>query len=393
MANYNERIVVLLGLYMTGGITPEERLELDAWCADEPRNRAFFDALRNEERLAGELPLYLRVDERKAWEKFRRRTRLQSPAKPRRIVLTPVWKYISAIAVAAAVVWGIREIGSFGGRDVLYAESGVTVGPGSTRAVLVTGGRCVELGGNRPGEVVEHDGITATSTAEGLVYDKPQAGPARIIYDELRIPRGGEYRVTLPDGTRIYLKSSTTLRYPVTFSKGERRVVLSGDAYFSVAKDASRPFIVETEGVETKAYGTSFNINTLRRNCIETVLIEGSVGVRDTRSGRESMIEPGQLARFDRSAGTVEVVATDIGLITDWEQGVFRFENQSLEDILSALSDWYDINMTFRDASLRGLHFSGYLDRYEDIGVILDAISLATGAKFYVRDRGIIVSK
>lgn len=199
--------------------------------------------------------------------------------------------------------------------------------------------------------------------------------------------------MALADGTVVYLNSATRLKYPVVFNEKERKVYLSGEAYFEVAKDAERPFLVEVANVEVKVYGTSFNVNSYREGNVQTVLVEGSVGVKVLASGVESVIKPGQMAEFKQGNTGVEVREVDVTLYTDWKNGIFRFENQRLEDILTTLSNWYNVDVFYQTSSVKDLHFSGYMERYKEIDTILGAITLSTGVRFSIQGTTIVVSK
>ena len=191
----------------------------------------------------------------------------------------------------------------------------------------------------------------------------------------------------------MFLFSASRLLYPVIFDVKERKVYLSGEAYFEVTKDPKRPFFEEMEGVEVRVYGTSFNINTHQKGNIQTVLVKGSIGVKVLASGMESVITPGQMAEFKQGNAKVDVKDVNVAVYTDWKDGIFRFENQRLEDILTVLSNWYKVYDFKNTESVKELHFSGYMERYKDVSVILEAITLSTGVTFSVQGKTIIVSK
>ena len=236
--------------------------------------------------------------------------------------------------------------------------------------------------------------ITVTGEKDRLVYTSSEGKNVdEIRFNELEVPRGGEYKVRLADGTLVYLNSATRMKYPVKFDEKERKVYLSGEAYFEVAKDPERPFFVEMEGVEVRVYGTSFNVNTHQEGNIQTVLVKGSIGVKVLSSGMESMIRPGQMAEFKQGNTKVDVKDVNVAVYTDWKDGIFRFENQRLEDILTVLSNWYDVDVFYQTASVKELHFSGYMERYKDVSVILEAITLSTGVTFSIQGKTIVVSK
>ena len=387
---YNDRIVRLLQLYMVGDITGEERQELEKWCGEKEKNRRFFEKICREKVFAGEEVLYRKIDERGAFRAFEKRVRKVS----RRRRIGGWWKYAAVLLLPLLVV-GVWKWNERKGNAPVVAPSEVKIHPGYSRAMLILDdGQQVALKEKGVGEIPMHEGVKATREEGRLVYESTEEKQIDVIrYNELVIPRGGEYKVTLADGTMVYLNSSTRLKYPVIFDGKERKVYLSGEAYFEVAKDAEKPFLVEVGGVEVKVYGTSFNINSLREGNVQTVLVKGSVGVKVLKSNEEIVIKPGQMAEFEVKSQNVEVREVDVALYSDWKDGIFRFENQRLEDILVTLSDWYDVDVFYQTSSVKDLHFSGYMERYKEIETILKAIALSTGVQFSIQGTTIVVSK
>mgnify|MGYP001329674619 CR=1 FL=1 len=216
---------------------------------------------------------------------------------------------------------------------------------------------------------------------------------ASSVLNVYKVPRMFTGGLALPDSTIVYLNSDSELSFPSRFSDSVRAVSVRGEAYFEVAKDPERPFFVEMEGVEVRVYGTSFNVNTHQKGNIQTVLVKGSIGVKVLSSGMESVIRPGQMAEFKQGNTKVDVKDVNVAVYTDWKDGIFRFENQRLEDILAVLSNWYDMNVFYQTVSVKELHFSGYMERYKDVSVILEAITLSTGVTFSIQGKTIIVSK
>ena len=166
---------------------------------------------------------------------------------------------------------------------------------------------------------------------------------------------------------------------------------MDGEAYFEVQKDSTRPFYVEMDGMQIKVYGTSFNVNTHKEGGIQTVLVEGRVGIK--LPNYEHILSPGSWARFNRERGEIEVRSVDVQQYVAWTKGIFAFEEESLEQIMNTLSLWYDVDVFYETDSVKQLHFSGHLGRYKEIRDILDAITEATGVKFSIKERIIIVTK
>lgn len=390
---YDDRIVRLLQLYMIGEITDEERQELEVWRDKNEENRRFFEDICHEKLFAGEVSLFRKIDEVKALRHFERLTGNRG-GKVLRRYMGGWWRY-AAVLLFPLLVVGIWKWGQPGEKSIIMEQGVARIHPGEAQAVLVLdNGRRVSLKEKEEGELAVAESVRAIREKGSLVYTsgvKEEAASTR--YNQLEVPRGGEYKVALADGTVVYLNSATRLKYPIVFNEKERKVYLSGEAYFEVAKDAERPFLVEVANVEVKVYGTSFNVNSYREGNVQTVLVEGSVGVKVLASGVESVIKPGQMAEFKQGNTGVEVREVDVTLYTDWKNGIFRFENQRLEDILTTLSNWYNVDVFYQTSSVKDLHFSGYMERYKEIDTILGAITLSTGVRFSIQGTTIVVSK
>ena len=392
MKKVDERIIQLIQLHLTGEISDEDKRELEAWCEAREGNRRFFERICREDLFAREHGLYARVDDRRAWIRFKRSVGLPVG---RSRVLRVVWRCAAVLVLplVVAAVWLYRSAQE---EPVTMAERTERIVPGSPRAVLVLeNGKKVALVPGAGREIQVSKEVKAQSKGDQLTS---QAGEEMlkkqdVHYNELSIPRGGEFKLELSDGTLVHLNADTRLKYPVVFAGQERRVVLDGEAYFEVAKDVAHPFIVEVEGVEVKVYGTSFNVNTLLEGRVQTVLVAGSVGVRSLASGEEVRVKPGELAEYDRGERDFTVREVDTSFYTDWRNGILRFSNEPLDDMLETLARWYNVNFFYQNQEVKNLHFTGYMERYKDIEVILKSVTMSTGVHFSIQGRTIVVSK
>lgn len=150
---------------------------------------------------------------------------------------------------------------------------------------------------------------------------------------------------------------------------------------------------MEINGIQIKVYGTSFNVNSHKEGKVQTVLVEGSVGVRVLSTGKEKRLYPGEMAEFREVGESIEIKKVNPELYTEWRRGSFRFENERLEDILTTLSNWYNVDIFYQNQEVKDFHFTGFLGRYKNINTILSSITLATGVRFNYTGETIIVSK
>ena len=388
MRHYDENIIQLIQLYLTGDLSEEGKAKLEDWIHGDPSHERLFDEICEERNVVRDLEVYERVNKDTAWEKVVSRGDIKRRHTSRRLGW---YRWVAAVALPVMVVaagYFIREVK----RDTL--RQGVEIAsiePGKSKAILRLGNnRVLEITKERETHVDVAEGVAATNNSSGMIYPE-QVATGKTEYNVLEVPRGGEYTVTLSDGTVVHLNSGSELRYPVAFSAERREVFLSGEGYFEVVKDTVRPFFVNADKLKIRVYGTSFNVNTYNIEKIQTVLVEGKIGIQTMNMNTEYMVKPGQLALYNQEKGTMEIRDVDVLPYVAWKDHEFMFDDESLEEIMNRLSLWYDVDVFFQAASLKQLHFTGHLGRYEDISHILDAISGVTQVKFSVKGKTIIV--
>lgn len=378
----DEDILQLLKRYLLDELEAEQRQRLMRWVEEDRQNALFFDRFCQDRSFRERWEIRRKIDTLAAWQVFERRI-----TRPHRRSYR--W---TAIAVAAAVsIFAVTTIVFFRKKisDDPIALVHTGIAPGSSKAVLIMAdGKQVKL---ETTDSLRLDlGIAELlNKDEQLIYEGKET--ETLQYNELKIPRGGEYRVTLSDGTRVRLNSCSSLKYPVVFGKNKREVELKGEAFFEVAKSAV-PFYVRMDGMKVKVYGTVFNVQGHRPDCIQTALVEGKIGISLEGSDQEYIVLPSQLAEWDRSSATISVRETDLTPYVAWTRGLFVFHNRSLEEIMTTLSLWYDIEVFYQSASLQELHFTGCVKRYDHIGRILNALSQSVGVKFNQKGKTLTIS-
>lgn len=212
-----------------------------------------------------------------------------------------------------------------------------------------------------------------------------------LVYNTVNVPRGAEFFLTLADGTKVWINSESKLRYPVRFTENTREVYISGEAFFEVKKDATKPFIVNTSKGKVKVLGTSFNIRDYNNDSnVFTTLVEGSVDLISKKKDKHLLLEPSEQGVF-LGNGTISKEKVDVRLFTSWKDGRFIFHKQRLDYIMEVLSRWYDIEVFFLNESQKDILFSGDIKRYEEFDKILEMLELAGNTKFQIKGRGVIV--
>ena len=303
-------------------------------------------------------------------------------------------------SVAASV---ILLIGLFVGRaidgvrdmreDQLLAKS--VMQPGTSKAILtMADGEKVMLDRERKLDIQWNERMRVASNGQVIVYEENGKGVVKEEYNKLVTPIGGEYRLTLSDGTKVFLNAASELKYPVEFM-GDRRVVdLDGEAYFEVHKDNQRPFVVRTKGAEVCVLGTSFNVNTYGDDGrIYTTLVNGSVRVLSVKNGQEKVLTPGMQGVMNMQTGQLMVREVDVESYVAWREGRFVFRTMTLDLIMQQLQRWYDFEVFYQNLELKDYEFRGVIKRDMDLDKVLSVIKATTNVDFEVKGKVITITK
>lgn len=281
------------------------------------------------------------------------------------------------------------------------------VSPGSNKAVLtLADGTQVNLNDDQEGIVIGKD-IIKYNDGSSVSHPNPHAlqgseEPSSALLT-LTTPKGGQYQITLPDGTKVWLNAASTLKYPSRFSRNERRVELEGEAYFEVAPVGMRnsnsalegsplPFFVSSAQQDVKVLGTHFNINAYANELsTKTTLLEGSVEVSAIANSHWQLLSPGQQAILNNNKFQVKNINVDYEIA--WKEGIFRFKEESLESIMRKIARWYSVDVDFKEESLKKETFVGVISKYSQASEVLKMLEMAGDARFSIIDNTIIVQK
>ena len=373
---------------LDGVATPEEIQTLARWINADSENEAYFNQLKKAWNLTSG-PVSSVEREEKELKNYMVYVR----SRQRIFRIRQVFKYVAIIMIPllGGIYWLQKEKNSM--KPQLVAMESKIV-PGEYKATLTTsGGETIVLLPSKQEDIHVQENITVTNGQTGIVYQNTAKAASVLQYNTLKTPRGGEYTITLSDGSRVYLNASSELKYPVLFDEKKREVRLSGEAYFEVAKDSERPFYVVTNTVRIKVYGTSFNVNTYSTQGTQAVLVSGKVGIRGVGADKEYIMNPSELAEFDNDGTFKRIRAVNTSAYTAWRDGRLVFEDESLEEILNRLSRWYNVDVFYGSEVVKNYHFTGYMEKYEDVDTILKAISKMVGVNFIVKGKTITVTK
>ncbi len=407
------RIVQLLLVQQNGAITGEEQQELDAWTASSGTNRQFIDRCLNLEQVAASLEQVDKIDEEGAWRLWIEKNGLNNTAVVVPMNRPKVWRW-----VAAAIAIGVLATASFlylnkgpkkPEQALVKVDKGEHIQPGTNKATLtLSDGRIITLDEEKEGTLAREGGAAVSKKGDGLIYSPDEAGnkkgeeKAPVTYNTVSTPRGGFYALTLPDKSKVWLNADASIRFPTVFTGKERRVAITGEAYFEVAKKADQPFIVTVSDAQVKVLGTHFNIRSyVEDGATRTTLLEGSVQVQvaaNTGKGQaaSAILTPGQQAVSGVATSTgksspVIVRTVDVESVVAWKNGYFDFKATSLADILKEIKRWYhdieaiDIRMRADET------FTASIPRNVPLSTMLTILESTDRVHFEMRGKTIVV--
>lgn len=259
--------------------------------------------------------------------------------------------------------------------------------PGTEKAtLLLSDGTEMELSaGSRT--MKERDGTQLTSSSGELSYmaGSTELEKSATLYNTLKVPKAGTYSVVLPDGSRVWLNALSSLRFPLSFDKNERKVFLEGEAYFEIKKNTVQPFKVMVKGQEVKVLGTAFNISAYGSHTV-TTLFHGAVKVKS--GNQESLLSPGQEALMYKDR--IDIRTADLSRATAWKEGYFYFNEDKIQDIMEQLSRWYDVDIYY-EGKISDQHFGGTMNRNIKLNEALEMLKDISQLNFELQGRKLIV--
>lgn len=370
---HNKEVVWELILSVLTGERSENDPLFVSWLEESEENRKLFQSLV-EEKGEGEFSVEANFS--------RLTTALEM--KPKRKYF-PYWLRYTAVLLGIILLSTLAYFGTQNTHTAYQASvsSKSTLEPGSKKALLIMDdGRTINL--NESFSLREKDGLTiANDSTQGLSYQKEgQVKRKKPDYHVIEVPVGGEYDLKLADGTTVYLNSASSLKFPSFFDGDSRKVELTGEAYFDVAK-SSTPFIVQTNTIEIQVLGTSFNVSAYETDRkVSTTLLTGSVQLKPKFSNETYSLSPGYCLDFNKDTREMAKLKVNTEASTAWVRGEFYFENQSLEEILTKLSRWYSFSTDYQQADIKNMRFTGGAEKKRPLRYLLNQIETITNIKF-----------
>lgn len=379
-----DRLLLLINAYLEDQIQEEDYQELVDYIHYHYGDRALREVINEviqDQAWRADIP----VPGEEIFQKIVQDSRYRAHRRSRFFMTNRVKKISAAVLAVAATVVLILFLGK-------HQHQLEPIIPGGKKALLTLANGAVISLDSSSSEAVAIQGNTRLRLNKGkLLYDALEGAreSPTDLENMITTPAGSEYQAVLPDGTRIWLNASSSIRYPVRFGDKERRVMITGEVYFEVKEDKAQPFIVAAKNTEVQVLGTSFNVAAYSDEAaINTTLVEGQIQVQAGDNKR--LLLPGQQAIIDDEKGAIALHSVDTDEILAWKNGYFSFNHEPLESVMKKISRWYDVEVVY-SGDLSGKKLDGSISRMENIHQLLMALEMTKTAHFRVEGRRIIV--
>ncbi|RQO69714.1 hypothetical protein DBR43_16755 [Pedobacter sp. KBW06] len=384
----NENPSLLIQKYINGTASPEEREQLLNW-------------YRSQQPETVEWPSARETEEKQVYDRMLSNIDRHIDASYPQPVPLSKWYYIAAAAA-------IFMVGSFA--TVLYLDKAAPekvqvltykndVKPGGNKAILkLADGSELVLDGATKATFAHQEGLNIARISDGqLAFDKQPKGAQTESgtpkYNTISTPKGGQYRIILPDGTKVWLNAISSIRFPSYFSAGERRVEITGEAYFEVSKNKQMPFRVISGQQVLEVLGTKFNINAYTNEPqINTTLAEGSIRLNRINTSESSILKPGEQAQLKtgNSRLAAKIVAADLDEALAWKNDAFVFNDMPITEIMQQIERWYDVELVYSGAK-PDLRFTGIIPRNSNLSTFLRVLEGSGGLKFGIEHKKVFI--
>ena len=368
---------------MAGELSVTEKGQLEVWRMASCKNRQLYDRIVSQETRRLKKEHFQSFDKIAGWQGYARKLE-KDRRKPIR------WRVFLRYAAILLIPLGMAVVLLQNQKEEVISLSELnTIHPGGTRAELVLpDGQVIDLV-TESGQILKGENTIISNEGNRLSYTimgEPEAMDS-LRYNEVLVPKGGEYQLVLSDGTLVYLNSMTKIRFPERFSEKCREVEVVGEAFFEVTKNKHIPFVVKTGAYDVTVLGTKFNVTAYpNESAATTTLVEGSVAISGDNIGETRTLRPNEQLILDGISKKVEVKTVDVSYSTAWKDGIFRFRDVRLEEIMRVVERWYDMTVTYEDESVKDLRFGFNVSRHETIEPLLNIFEL--NGKIEIRKEG-----
>ena len=379
----------IIAASLKGNANDEEQRTLREWLSVSTRNEKIYDGFKDGKRLEQKIVESRQINWEKDYQQFI--TKRQRTRKNRRMKTIIRYAAILTLPIVAAGIFLLQK----NDRQTIVSISEV-IKPGEHKAVLITGGGDrITLSDSTLSPIQEQNGMIVNVMNNKVFYTLPEDSlctQESPIFNTLQIPRGGEYFLTLADGTEVWLNAETEIRYPVQFTGNKRVVYLDGEAYFTVAPDKKKPFTVVSTHASVSVLGTQFNFRAYPdEQDVQTTLVSGSVIMQSEKYKQQVKLVPGEQGVLEKRSANLTKLEVNTYLYTAWKDGRFAFRDARLEDLFNILARWYDLSVFYQSPEAKDIRFTGDLNKTDDFKSILKIIEQNERVTFTVNQRTVFI--
>ena len=379
----------IIAASLKGNANDEEQRTLREWLSVSTRNKKIYDEFKDGKRLEQKIVESQQINWKNDYQHFI--TKRQRTRKNRRMKTIIRYAAILTLPIVAAGIFLLQK----NDRQTIVSISEV-IKPGEHKAVLITGGgERITLSDSTLSPIQEQNGMIVNVMNNKVFYTLPEDSlctQESPIFNTLQIPRGGEYFLTLADGTEVWLNAETEIRYPVQFTGNKRVVYLDGEAYFTVAPDKKKPFTVVSTHASVSVLGTQFNFRAYPdEQDVQTTLVSGSVIMQSEKYKQQIKLVPGEQGVLEKRSANLTKQEVNTYLYTAWKDGRFAFRDARLEDLFNILARWYDLSVFYQSPEAKDIRFTGDLNKTDDFKSILKIIEQNERVIFTVNQRTVFI--
>ena len=379
----------IIAASLKGNANDEEQRTLREWLSVSTRNKKIYDEFKDGKRLEQKIVESQQINWKNDYQHFI--TKRQRTRKNRRMKTIIRYAAILTLPIVAAGIFLLQK----NDRQTIVSISEV-IKPGEHKAVLITGGgERITLSDSTLSPIQEQNGMIVNVTNNKVSYILPEDSlctQGSPIFNTLQIPRGGEYFLTLADGTEVWLNAETEIRYPVQFTGDKRVVYLDGEAYFTVAPDKNKPFTGVSTHASVSVLGTQFNFRAYPdERDVQTTLVSGSVIMQSEKYKQQITLVPGEQGVLEKNSAKLMKQEVNTYLYTAWKDGRFAFRDARLEDLFNILARWYDLSVFYQSPEAKDIRFTGDLNKTDDFKSILKIIEQNERVIFTVNQRTVFI--
>lgn len=285
------------------------------------------------------------------------------------------------------------QVGNFSSEqrvDKNESSNGIKAG-GFRATLMLDDGTTMDLEDLKTGDLVVNGDVLGSKEKNGQLAYRGTAENKAVKYHTIVTPRGGEFQVDLPDGSKVWLNAASSIRFPTNFTGDQRQVKISGEVYFQVTKDRDRPFIVDVGDQLITVLGTQFNVNAYKdEQSVQTSLVEGKVAIQSIHDNL--VLSPGQRANYNKKSAKMTTDTFNVSDVLAWQRGEFVFNAESIQSIMRKIERWYDVEIVYDNSdNITEKVFSGSISRFEQVDEVLNMLALTGTVSFETKGRRIHV--